>query len=93
MLALRTADRLGSGAKETSWRTELFKKRIEEVQIIPFSVNDLKIDGTDVMQELNIKPGPEIGKILTTIFEEVEEGKLKNEKEVLIKRLQEFKIN
>lgn len=93
MLALRTADRLGSGAKETSWRTELFKKRIEEVQIIPFSVNDLKIDGTDVMNELNLKPGPEIGKILTTIFEEVEEGKLKNARDILVKRLQEFKIN
>jgi len=27
MIALRTADRLGCGAKETSWRTEDFKKR------------------------------------------------------------------
>ena len=91
MLALRTGDRLGSGAKETSWRTELFKKRIEEVQIIPFSVNDLKIDGHDVMKELGIKPGPEIGKILNTIFSEVEEGKLKNEQEVLMKRLLSFR--
>jgi len=91
MLALRTGDRLGSGAKETSWRTELFKKRIEEVQIIPFSVNDLKIDGHDVMKELGIKPGPEIGKILNTIFTEVEEGKLKNEREVLINRIKEYK--
>ncbi len=91
MLALRTADRLGSGAKETSWRTELFKKRIEEVQIIPFSINDLKIDGNDVMKELNLKPGPEIGKILKTIFEEVEEGKLKNERDALMKRLLSFR--
>ncbi len=93
MLALRTGDRLGSGAKETSWRTELFKKRIEEVQIIPFSVNDLKIDGNDVMKELNIKPGPEIGKILNEIFTEVEEGKLKNEREILIERLKLYKQN
>ncbi|OGK13385.1 hypothetical protein A3A93_03455 [Candidatus Roizmanbacteria bacterium RIFCSPLOWO2_01_FULL_38_12] len=89
MLALRTGDRLGSGAKETSWRTELFKKRIEEVQIIPFSVKDLKINGNDVMKELNLKPGPKIGEILNTIFSEVEDGKLKNEREVLIKRLKE----
>ena len=87
MLALRTGDRLGSGAKETSWRTELFKKRIEEVQIVPFSVNDLKIDGHDVMKELGIKPGPEIGKILNEIFAEVEDGKLKNEREALLERL------
>jgi len=29
MLSLRTGDRLGSGAKKTSWRTELFKKRFK----------------------------------------------------------------
>lgn len=91
MLALRTGDRLGSGSKETSWRTELFKKRIEEVQIVPFSITDLKIDGNDVMKELGLKPGPEIGKILNAIFEEVDEGKLKNEKEVLLEKLKEFK--
>jgi len=28
MLQLRTADRLGGGARETSWRMELFKKRL-----------------------------------------------------------------
>jgi small subunit ribosomal protein S3 len=57
------------------------------------NIKDLKIDGTDVMQELNLKPGPEIGKILTAIFAEVEEGKLKNEREVLVERLKLFKIN
>ncbi len=91
MLALRTGDRLGSGSSETSWRTELFKKRIEEVQVVPFSIKDLKIDGNDVMKELGIKPGPEIGKILETIFEEVDEGKLQNEREVLLKKLHDYK--
>lgn len=91
MLALRTGDRLGSGSSETSWRTELFKKRIEEVQIVPFSIKDLKIDGNDVMKELGIKPGPKIGKILETIFEEVDEGKLQNEREVLLEYLTQFK--
>ena len=37
MLALRIGDRLGGGAAETSWRLELFKKRLEEVQKQPFS--------------------------------------------------------
>ena len=45
--------------------------------------------GNDVMKELNLKPGPKIGEILNTIFSEVEDGKLKNEREVLIKRLKE----
>ncbi len=37
MIDLRRADRLGSGSKETSWRWELFKQRIVEVQKQPFA--------------------------------------------------------
>ncbi len=87
MLALRTGDRLGGGAAETSWRMELFKKRLEEVQKQPFTVADLKIDGHDVMKSLNVKPGPVIGKTLNDLFAEVESGKLKNEREALLTRL------
>ena len=42
---------------------EHFKKRLEEVQQQPFSVADLKINGFDVMKELNVKPGKIIGEI------------------------------
>lgn len=83
MLALRTGDRIGGGAKPTSWRTELFKKRLIEVQKKPFTVADLKISGHDVMEKLGIKPGPEVGKILDELFEKVIEGELKNEREAL----------
>lgn len=85
MLALRVADRLGGGARETSWRLEEFKERIVEVQKQPFSVKDLKVDGNDVMNELKLKPGPEVGKILEIIFRKVEKKKLENEKQVLMK--------
>lgn len=87
MLALRVADRLGGGARETSWRLEEFKKRLVEVQKEPFSIKDLKIDGNDVMKALNIKPGPEIGKILADLFEKVENKKIENKKEVLLEEL------
>jgi len=92
MLALRIGDRLGGGALETSWRLELFKKRLEEVQKQPFTVADLHIDGHDVMKELNCKPGPMVGKILNQLFSEVEVGTVLNEKEILLKRLGELKI-
>ena len=85
MLALRVGDRLGGGARETSWRLEEFKKRLIEVQKQPFSIRDLKIDGNDVMKELKLKPGPEIGKILEKLFNEVIENKLPNEREELLK--------
>jgi tRNA nucleotidyltransferase/poly(A) polymerase len=89
MLALRVADRLGGGARETSWRLEEFKKRLIEVQKQPFTVRDLKINGNDVMKELNLKPGPEIGKILNDLFDKVVEKKVENMKGVLLKAIKE----
>jgi len=91
MIDLRRADRLGSGAKETSWRWELFKQRIVEVQKQPFAVKDLKVTGLDVMEILGIKPGPKVGEVLNAIFKEVEEKPELNDREVLLKKIEEFK--
>lgn len=90
MLDLRTGDRLGGGAAETSWRLEEFKKRLVEVQKQPFSIKDLKIDGNDVMKTLNLKPGPKIGEILEKLFEEVVNKEIDNVKEALLTRLKDF---
>jgi len=88
-LAVRVGDRLGGGARETSWRLERFKKLLIEVQKQPFSVTDLKVSGHDVMKILKIKPGPLVGKILNSLFEEVAEDKEKNKREYLLKRIEE----
>ncbi|MBI3620475.1 CCA tRNA nucleotidyltransferase [Candidatus Roizmanbacteria bacterium] len=90
ILALRTGDRIGSGARPTSWRFDLFKKRLVEVQKSPFRVTDVKITGYDVMKVVNIKPGPKIGKILSKIFNDVEEGRLKNERAPLLSYLRDL---
>ena len=87
MIALRRADRVGSGAKETSWRWERFKERIVEVQKQPFMVKDLKVDGHDVMEILGIKPGREVGEILAKLFAEVEEKPELNQREVLLEKV------
>jgi len=92
MLDLRVADRLGSGAKATSWRLELFKKRLIEVQKEPFKITDLKVNGYDVMRILEIKPGPKVGEVLKYLFEKVVDKKLKNEREVLLKEIEKFKV-
>ena len=89
ILALRVADRIGGGARETSWRLEEFKKRLVEVQKQPFTVRDLKINGNDVMKELGRAPGPEVGKILNDLFDKVVEKKIENERESLLKALKE----
>ncbi len=91
MLYLRVGDRLGGGARETSWRLEEFKKRLVEVQKQPFTVHDLKITGDDVMKELKLPPGPTVGRILNQLYKEVVNKKLENGKEVLIARLKKIK--
>ncbi len=88
ILALRIGDRLGGGALETSWRLELYKKRIEEVQLQPFGVSDLKVDGHDVMKVFTITPSRKIGEVLEALFAEVEAGTLKNEREELLQKLE-----
>lgn len=93
MLDLRIGDRLGGGARETSWRFEEFKKRLIEVQKQPFTVHDLKISGNDVMQILNISPGPKVGEVLQLLYDEVIEKKIENEKEVLLERLKDLARN
>ena len=92
MMDLRVGDRLGGGTQTAeSWRLKLFKKKVEEqLKPAPFSINDLKVDGNDVMRILNIKPGPKIGEILQKLFEEVDEDLTKNNKDYLTKRVKEI---
>lgn len=90
MVAIRRADRVGSGASETSWRWELFKKRLVEVQKQPFTVKDLKVNGLDVMERLKIKPGRKVGEILNKLFAEVDEKPELNEREILLQKLESF---
>lgn len=97
ILAVRTADRLGGGARETSWRLERFKKKLVGVQKQPFSVADLQVTGHDVMKILGIGPGPEVGRVLQALYEEVVaevEGEVerttpleKNQRGSLLKRI------
>ncbi|MBW7960287.1 HD domain-containing protein [Patescibacteria group bacterium] len=91
IIDLRFGDRIGSGAKPDSWRFDLFRKRLIEVQKQPFSIKDLKIDGNDVMKTLNLKPGPKVGKILKKLFDQVVEKKIENIKEILLQEVK--KIN
>lgn len=91
MIALRIGDRIGSGAKTTSWRLTELQKRIGEQLYEPLSLKDMAVDGADVMRILNIKPSRKIGEILNTLFEEIIEDSGKNTQEYLEKRIVELK--
>lgn len=92
MIDLRIGDRLGGGTQTAeSWRLRKFKERLEEQLHPPFSINDMAIDGNDIMEILKLKPGKRIGEILKVLFEEVDEDLSKNNKEFLTKQLDRFK--
>ena len=92
MMDLRVGDRLGGGTQVAeSWRLKKFKQRLEEQLNPPFSINDLAVDGNDVMKELGLKPGPKVGQILRKLFEEVDENLELNNRDYLLKRIKEVK--
>lgn len=91
MLDIRIGDRLGSGAKESSWRLEKFKERIIDVQKHIPSVTDLKVNGHDVMKTLKIKPSPKVGQILSKLFSEITNDPAKNNRDYLLQRITALK--
>lgn len=93
IMAVRVGDRLGGGTqKETSWRMEKFQEKIANVLEKPFSIADLKVNGKDVMETLNIKPGPKVGEVLQKLFEEVLADSEKNNKKYLLERINDLTV-
>lgn len=84
ILDLREADRLGSGAKKTSWRLEEMKQRMIDQLHQPFAITDLAVNGNDLMEVLDIKPGPKLGELLQKLFEQVLENPELNTKDHLL---------
>jgi putative nucleotidyltransferase with HDIG domain len=91
LIALRVADRLGSGVpKAQPYRLRHFQYMVERVQHDPISVKMLKINGSDIMENLGVEPGPVIGAILDVLLAEVIEEPELNNKEHLEKRAREL---
>jgi hypothetical protein len=91
LIAVRVADRLGSGVpKAQPYRLRHFQYMVERVQHDAISVGMLKINGSEIMKILEIQPGPIIGAILDVLLAEVIEEPKLNEKEYLEKRVKEL---
>jgi tRNA nucleotidyltransferase (CCA-adding enzyme) len=55
-----------------------------------FSVRDLRVNGRDLMTELGMKPGPNLGKVLDALLELVLADPAVNEREVLLQKAREI---
>ena len=87
LFELRRADRIGNGLKKgESNAIKRFKERIEKIieQENAITVKDLAINGNDIMETFNLKPGPIIGKILNNLLEVILDEPEKNKKEILL---------
>lgn len=82
LIDVRIADRLGSGvAKAIPYKLRHFKYMVEKVNGDAISVRQLKVDGNDLMRDLNISPGPKIGAILDVLLAKViDDPKFNNKK-------------
>ena len=84
LLQVRQADRIGSGVpKAEPYKLRHLKYLVEKVSKDPISVKMLKINGNDLMKNLNEKPGPKIGQILDILLGYVLDDPKKNTKEFL----------
>ncbi len=87
LIDLRVADRLGSGTpKAMPYKLRHLQYMLEKVQNDPTSVKMLKINGSDLMSSLHIKPSPKVGALLDVLLAEVIEDPEQNNKENLLNR-------
>ena len=94
LLQVRQADRIGSGVpKAEPYKLRHLKYLIDKVSQDPISAKMLKINGSDIIKLLKIKPGPRIGYILDILLGYVLDDPKKNTKEFLegeVKKLGEL---
>ena len=73
-LRMRIADKRGNLAKQPYTLAQIrvrLKKIQDELSGAAFNMNDLDISGSDIMELLDLEPGPEVGRIKEMLFERV----------------------
>jgi len=87
LFELRRADNIGSGARAGKMYAldQLLLRVQEEIQRAnAVSTRDLAVDGNDLMAELGLEPGPEVGRIQRELFERVLDDPDLNTRESLL---------
>lgn len=96
LFRLRRADRKGSGMRDGEADIlKVFRERIGYImeQDAALKVTDLEINGSDLMQSLQLHPGPIIGRILNYLLELVLDQPELNNKEKLLELSRDYVHN
>lgn len=91
LMDVRVGDRLGSGTpKAKPYRLRHLEYMIDKVSDDPISAKMLAINGSTLMEELGLNPGPKIGAILDVLLAEVIEDPSRNTRDALLARAKEL---
>jgi tRNA nucleotidyltransferase (CCA-adding enzyme) len=90
LYVLNEADVRGKGRDASADLAALSALKLHVDRILKagaaFSIKDLAIDGRVLMQELGMKPGPDLGRILKALLDEVVDDPSKNQRDLLLER-------
>jgi len=85
LFELREADNLGSGLRPDTELTELRRRVREQLEAhVALSLDDLAINGDDLMLELGMTPGPLVGRVLESLLDEVLANSRLNDRPTLL---------
>jgi hypothetical protein len=90
LLAHRGADLTGKSVPEREWDwLERFRTLVEQERAQPHRLADLEVDGVDLIAAGYFE-GPELGRVLQTLLDEVVENPGRNRRELLLSRAREL---
>jgi tRNA nucleotidyltransferase (CCA-adding enzyme) len=86
LLALRQADNVGSGRPAGSGGLDELRRRLdaELAAGTPLSLAELAINGDDLVNELGLRPGPLVGRLLERLLDSVVTDPERNSRELLL---------
>ena len=91
LVKVRKADRIGSGVpKAEPYKLRHLQYVVEKVSRDPISTKMLEIGGDDVMDILEIDPGPKVGDILNILLSKVLSDPKKNKRDILVKEVKKL---
>jgi tRNA nucleotidyltransferase (CCA-adding enzyme) len=92
LLDLRRADVVAQGMRGKTEDVDELEQRIraELERKPPFGLSDLAVDGRDIMNTFGLQPGPQIGKTLNFLLEQVLDDPTLNMREKLLELARDF---